>query len=294
MASRELFHGRLEAVVLLAPTVLVSVVFLYYPTVMAFRTSLFDAGFGQAPAFVGVEHYQTLLTDPAYHRSVGISVLFAALVVGGVMVVSLYLTFLIHEVDVRQGAYLIAVIWPYALPPAVAALVFLFIFHPTLGVLTGPIEALGVDLDWFNDGPQAFAVVTLTAIWKQIGYNVIFMIAAMNTIPDALTETARLDGVSRLRRLVSVYVPMMTPTLFFLVIINTIYAFFGTFAYVDLLTSGGPANATNVLIFDLYREAFSYFNFGVASSKSVVLFVVVGLLMLVQFRLTDKYSYYGG
>jgi sn-glycerol 3-phosphate transport system permease protein len=120
------------------------------------------------------------------------------------------------------------------------------------------------------------------------------MIAAMNTIPDTLTETARLDGVSRLRRLVWVYVPMMTPTLFFLVIINTIYAFFSTFAYVDLLTSGGPANATNILIFDLYREGFSFFNFGVASSKSVVLFVVVGLLMLVQFRLTDKYSYYGG
>ncbi|MFC5136430.1 MULTISPECIES: carbohydrate ABC transporter permease [Haloferacaceae] len=293
MSTREIFDGRLEAALLLAPTLLVSVVFLYYPTALAFRTSLFDAGFGRAEEFVGLENYLTLLESSAYHRSVAISVLFAALVVVGTITVSLYLTFLIHEVDDGQGWYLISVIWPYALPPAVAALVFLFILHPTLGVLTGPIEAVGFDVDWFNDGPQAFLVVLLVAIWKQIGYNVIFMIAAMKDVPDALTETAELDGVGRLRRLVSVYVPIMTPTLFFLVIINTIYAFFGTFAFVDLLTSGGPANATNVLIFDLYREGFSFFNFGVASTKSVVLFLVVAVLMVIQFRLTEEYSYYG-
>ena len=293
MSTRELFDGRLEAALLLAPTFAISVVFLYYPTVLAFRTSLFDTGFGRAEEFVGLENYLALLTSSAYHTRVAISVLFAALVVVGVIGVSLYLTFLIHEVDSGQGWYLISVIWPYALPPAVGALVFLFMLHPTLGVLTGPIEALGLDVDWFNDGPQAFAVVLLAAIWKQIGYNVIFMIAAMNNIPDALTETANLDGVSRLRRLISVYVPIMTPTLFFLVIINTIYAFFSTFAFVDLLTSGGPSNATNILIFDLYQEGFSFFNFGVASAKSVVLFLVVAVLMVVQFRLTEKYSYYG-
>mgnify|MGYP000096551606 CR=1 FL=1 len=293
MSTREIFDSRLEALLLLAPTVAVSLVFLYYPTALAFQTSFFDSGFGQAPTFVGFENYVSLLTSSAYHSSVLISVLFAAFVVVGVITSSLYLSFLIHEVDTGQGWYLISVIWPYALPPAVAALVFLFIFHPTLGVLTGPIESLGIELDWFNDGPQAFVVVMLAAIWKQIGYNVIFMIAAMNNIPDSLTETAQLDGVGRLRRLVSVYVPIMTPTLFFLVIINTIYAFFSTFAFVDLLTSGGPSNATNILIFDLYREAFSYFNFGVSSAKSVVLFIVVAVLMLIQFRLTEEYSHYG-
>ncbi|WP_128904545.1 carbohydrate ABC transporter permease [Halorubrum amylolyticum] len=293
MATREIFDGRVESGLLLLPTLLVSVVFLYYPTALAVRTSLFDSSFGRSDEFVGLENYVTLLTDPSYHASVLLSVLFAAVVVAGVIAVSLYLTFLIHEVETGQDLYLISVIWPYALPPAVGALVFLFIAHPTLGVLTGPIEALGVDVDWFNDGPQAFVVVAVAAIWKQIGYNVIFMIAAMNNVPDTLTETAALDGVGRLRRLVSVYVPIMTPTLFFLVVINTIYAFFSTFAFVDLLTSGGPSNATNILIFDLYQEAFSFFNFGVASAKSVVLFVVVGALMYVQFRVTDEYSYYG-
>ena len=170
---------------------------------------------------------------------------------------------------------------------------FIFLVHPTLGVLSGPLATLGVDLDWFADGRQAFVVVTVAAIWKQIGYNVIFMIASMNNIPETLTETARLDGVGRLRRLLWVYVPIMTPTLFFLVILNTIYAFFGTFAFIDIMTGGGPSGATNILIFDLYQEAFDFFNWGLASAKSVVLFAVVGVLMYVQFRLTDKYSHYG-
>ncbi|EMA66188.1 carbohydrate ABC transporter permease [Halorubrum kocurii] len=294
MSTREIFDSRIESGLLLLPTLLVSIVFLYYPTALAVRTSFFDSSFGQVDEFVGMENYVTLLADSGYHSSLLLSILFAAVVVAGVISVSLYLTFLIHEVDTGQGLYLISVIWPYALPPAVGALVFLFIAHPTLGVLTGPVEALGIDVDWFNNGPQAFVVVALAAIWKQIGYNVIFMIAAMNNIPDTLTETAELDGVSGIRRLLSVYVPIMTPTLFFLVIINTIYAFFGTFAFVDLLTSGGPSNATNILIFDLYQEGFSFFNFGVASTKSVVLFLVVGVLMLVQFRVTEEYSYYGG
>lgn len=293
MSTREIFDSRIQSGLLLLPTLLVSIVFLYYPTALAVRTSFFDSGFGQGDEFVALENYVTLLTDPGYHSSLLLSILFAAVVVVGVIAVSLYLTFLIHEVDTGQGLYLISVIWPYALPPAVGALVFLFIAHPTLGVLTGPIEAVGVDVNWFNNGPQAFVVVALAAIWKQIGYNVIFMIAAMNNVPNILTETAELDGVSGLRRLVSVYVPIMTPTLFFLVIINTIYAFFSTFAFVDLLTSGGPSNATNILIFDLYQEGFSFFNFGVASAKSVVLFLLVGVLMFVQFRVTDEYSYYG-
>ncbi|OAQ53665.1 sn-glycerol-3-phosphate ABC transporter permease [Natrinema mahii] len=294
MSTREIFDGRLEAALLLLPTIIVSVVFLYYPTALAVRTSFFDSGFGRQDEFVGFENYTTLLTSSDYHSSILLSVLFAAIVVVGVISFSLYVTFLIHEVEYGQTAYLLSVIWPYALPPAVGALVFLFMLHPTLGVVTGPIEALGIDLNWFSNGSQAFVVVALAAIWKQIGYNVIFMIASMNTIPDALTETARLDGVSRFRRLVSVYVPIMTPTLFFLVIINTIYAFFSTFALVDLLTSGGPSGATNILIFDLYQEGFSFFNFGIASTKSVILFLVVGILMYVQFRVTDKYSYYGG
>jgi ABC-type sugar transport systems, permease components len=293
MSKREVFDSRLGAALLLLPTIVVSFLFLYYPAALAVRTSFFDSTFGRPDEFIGIENYVSLATDPGYRFSLAITVLFGLLVVAGVMVFSLYVTFLIHEVDHGESVYLISAIWPYALPPAVAALVFTFIIHPTLGVLTGPIESLGFAVDWFNTGWQAFVVITIAAIWKQIGYNVIFMVAAMNNIPEALTETAELDGVSGIRRLISIYIPIMSPTLFFLVIINTIYAFFSTFAFVDLMTGGGPSSSTNILIFDLYQEGFSFFNFGMASTKSVLLFVIVGILMYIQFQLTEEYSHYG-
>ena len=293
MSSREIYTDRRTAGLLLLPTILVSLVFLYYPAARAARRALYSSQLGLDDEFVGLENFTELLMSGGYRSRLLLTVGFAAVVVAGVMAVALLLTFLVHEVGTGKSIYLVAAIWPYALPPAVAALVFIFLVHPTLGVLSGPFATLGVDLDWFADSRQAFVVVTVAAIWKQIGYNVIFMIASMNNIPETLTETARLDGVGRLRRLLWVYVPIMTPTLFFLVILNTIYAFFGTFAFIDIMTGGGPSGATNILIFDLYQEAFDFFNWGLASAKSVVLFAVVGVLMYVQFRLTDKYSHYG-
>jgi len=294
MATREVFTDRLQAGALLLPTMLVSVVFLYYPTLRAVVLSLYSASFAREDVFVGPENYARLLASPEYFTSAAISVAFAAAIVVGVMLVALYVTFLVHEIDYGRSVYLISAVWPYALPPAVAGLVFLFLVHPTIGIVTTYVEAAGLEVNWFSDGPQAFLVVLVAAIWKQVGYNVIFMTAAMNNVPASLTETAKLDGVSRTKRLFRVYVPMMSPTLVFLVVINTIYGFFGTFAFVDLMTKGGPAGATNVLIYDLWRTAFQFYDFGLASAKSVVLFVVVGILMYVQFRISDRYTFYGG
>jgi sn-glycerol 3-phosphate transport system permease protein len=294
MTTREIFDDRLGAAALLLPTVLVSVIFLYYPTVRAVALSFYRVEIVGPNTFVGVENYADIFASADYLGSVVISVGFALCVVGGVMIVGLYLTFLVHEIDVGKSVYLIASIWPYALPPAVAGLVFLFLAHPTIGIFTTYIEALGVEVNWFSDGGQAFAIVVVAAIWKQIGYNVIFMTASMNNIPDSLTETAKLDGVGRLNRLLRVYVPIMSPTLFFLVIMNTIYGFFGTFAIIDVMTKGGPAGATTILIYDLYRDAVQFRVFGAASAKSVVLFLLVGLLMLVQFRISERYTFYGG
>lgn len=294
MSAREIFESRVGAGLLLLPTLLLSAVFLYYPTVRAIQLSFFQSSFGSRE-FAGLANYASLLGSAEYRSSVLITIVFAVLVVLGVMVFSLLVTFLIHEVEVGRSLYLISAIWPYALPPAVAGLVFLFLVHPNLGVVTTYVESLtGFTVDWFSNGRQAFVVVLVAVVWKQVGYNVIFMIASMSNIPASLTETAELDGVGRLGRLLWVYVPIMSPTLLFLVIMNTIYAFFHTFAFIRLMTQGGPAGATNILIFDLFRTAFKFYNFGMASAKSVVLFVVVGVLMLVQFRLTEEYAHYGG
>lgn len=290
-----LYDSKLQAGALLLPTVAVLIAFLYYPAVETFRLSLYETlFFGQQKAWVGIDNFVSLATSAAYRHSFVTSVLFAAVVVVGTLLASLAIGYMLFLVDVRSSTYLIAAIWPYALPPAVAAILLNFLLHPNLGIFTHYLEAFTPwTLDWFNSGPQAFAVVAVVAIWKQLGYNIIFIVAALNNIPETLTESARLDGVGRLRMLVRVYAPLISPTLVFLVVMNTIYSFFSTFPLVDLLTSGGPSNATNLLIFKLYRDAFSFNNFGLASAQSVVLFVVVAVLMYVQLRISENYTQYG-
>ncbi|MFD1687561.1 carbohydrate ABC transporter permease [Halobellus litoreus] len=288
------YESRWQAFLLLLPTFAVLIAFLYYPGVETFRLSLQQTILlGTRKTFVGLENYATLLTSSTYHWSFAISVAFAAVVVIGTLVASLVVAYLLFQVDIGSSTYLIAAIWPYALPTAVAASVLLFLLHPSLGIITYVLESLtGTSLDWFTSGPQAFAVVAVVAIWKQLGYNIIFMVAALNNIPETLTESAKLDGVGHLKMLYRVYVPLMSPTLVFLVVINTIYAFFQTFPLVDLMTSGGPNEATNLLIFKLYRDAFEFSNLGLASAESVVLFAIVAILMYVQLRLSESYTTY--
>ncbi|MFC7214753.1 carbohydrate ABC transporter permease [Saliphagus sp. GCM10025334] len=293
--TREIYNRSWGAYLLLLPTLVVSLVFLYYPAIRAAHLSLFETlRFGSVRVWTGLGNYQYLLTSSDYHSSIGITVLFSAIVIVGVMTISLVISYLIYEVSVGQSSYLIAAIWPYALPPAVAGIVFFYIIHPSLGVLTTPIEAVtGINVDWFTNGRQAFIIVTTAVIWKQIGYNVIFMIAALNNVPDALGEVADLDGVGKTTRLVRIYMPLISPTLIFLAVMNTIYAFFSTFAFIDVLTQGGPSGATNIMIYDLYRNAFEFNNHGLASAQSVILFLIVGILMYAQLRFSDRYAHYG-
>ncbi|MFP9190111.1 carbohydrate ABC transporter permease [Natronosalvus vescus] len=293
--SREIYNRSWVAYLLLLPTLVVSIVFLYYPAIRAAYLSLYETlQFGTIRVWTGLGNYQYLLTSSDYHSSIGITILFSLIVIIGVLTISLVISYLIYEVSVGQSSYLIAAIWPYALPPAVAGIVFFYIIHPTLGVFTQPIEAIfGINVDWFTNGRQAFTIVTIAVIWKQIGYNVIFMIAALNNVPDALGEVADLDGVGKFHRLVRVYVPLISPTLIFLIVMNTIYAFFHTFAFIDILTQGGPGGATNIMIYDLYRNAFEFNNHGLASAQSVILFFVVGILMYAQLRVSDRYAHYG-
>lgn len=289
------YDSKLQAAALLLPTIVVLLAFLYYPSIETFRLSFFSSAFlGQGNTWVGIENFVELATSSTYQNSFIISVLFAALVVGGTLLFSLIVSYLLFDVDIGSSSYLIAAIWPYALPPAVAAILLNFLLHPNLGIFTYVLEALTPwSLDWFSNGSQAFVVLAIVAIWKQMGYNIIFMVASLNNIPETLTESAQIDGVGRLRMLYKVYVPLISPTLIFLVVMNTIYSFFATFPLVDLMTSGGPSGATNLLIFKLYRDAFEFSNYGLASAESVVLFVLVAILMYIQIRLTEGRAQYG-
>lgn len=288
------YESTLEAYLLLFPTLAAVGLFLYYPSLQTLRLSFFKTFlFGQNTRFVGLANFQELLTSGVYLKGVSLTFLFAAVVVVCTLAVGLFVAVLLYEVTDGKAAYLVAAIWPYALPTAVAGTVFLFLAHPSVGIYTHYIEQwTGIEFDWFTVGWQAFAVVAVAAVWKQIGYNVIFMLAALNNVPDSLNEACALDGVETWRRLFEVYVPLISPTLVFLVVINTIYAFFGSFALIDLMTQGGPTNSTNFMIYQLYRDAFQFNDLGVASAESVILFLVVAGLTYVQLRVSDRYTHY--
>lgn len=288
------FDSTLGAYLLLLPTLGAIIAFLYYPSLQTLRFSFFQTFlFGQNTRFVGLTNFTQLLSSETYLTSIGLSFAFAVIVVVGALAAGLAVAFLLYEVTNGEAAYLVAAIWPYALPTAVAGTVLLFLAHPSVGIYTHYLEAwFGFTLDWFTVGWQGFAVVAVAAIWKQVGYNVIFMLAALNNVPKALNEACELDGVETWRRLVRVYVPLMSPTLVFLVVVNTIYAFFGSFALIDLMTQGGPTNATNLMIYQLYRDAFQFNNLGSASAQSVILFVLVAGLTFIQLRVSDRYAHY--
>jgi sn-glycerol 3-phosphate transport system permease protein len=279
----------------LLPTLVVVGLFLYYPTLDTLRLSLYKTFlFGQNQEFVGLENFVTLATSDTYLTSVALTVVFAAVVVAATMAVGLGVSYLLYVVTSGKAAYMIAAIWPYALPTAIAGTVLLFLAHPSVGIYTHYLESwFGVEFDWFTNGWQAFLVITVAAVWKQVGFNVIFMLAALNNVPKSLNEAVRLDGVGTFRRLFRVYVPLMSPTLVFLLVMNTIYAFFGSFALIDLMTQGGPSNSTNFMIYQLFRDAFQFDNLGLASAQSIILFVVVGVLTYVQLRISDQYTHYG-
>ncbi|ELZ95907.1 glycerol--phosphate ABC transporter permease [Haloferax mucosum ATCC BAA-1512] len=289
------YTSATQAGLLLVPTLVVLVAFLYYPAVETLRLSFFQTLLlGTKQQFVGLDNYVALATSAEYQKSILVSFLFAAAVVVGALVASLFISYLLFEVKAGASGYLLAAIWPYALPTAVAGTILLFMLHPTLGIITHYLEALtGLTFDWFTSGPLAFFVLVVVAVWKQLGYNIIFLVAALNNIPETLTESAQLDGVGRLTMLYRVYIPLISPTLTFLVVMNTIYAFFGAFPLVDLMTSGGPNNATNLLIFKLYRDAFEFSSLGQASAESMILFGIVSLLMYVQLRFSDRHAHYG-
>jgi len=283
-----------QAWALLSPTLAVIAAFLYYPAVRTVQSSLYRSGvLGIHQTYVGLANFATLATSPDYRASIAVTVVFAVVVVAGTLAASFLLAVLIDTVTRGRAAYLVAAIWPYALPPAVAGTVLLFLLHPTLGVVSGLVESAGIPFDWFSNGPLALCVVALAAIWKQLGYNVVFFLAALNGVPGTLDEAAALDGVPHWRVVASVYVPLISPTLAFLVVMDTIYAFFGSFVFVDLMTQGGPTGSTNLLIFELYRDAFRFHDQGLASAESVVLFCIVAGLTYVQLRVSDSYAHYG-
>lgn len=288
-----IYESNWQAFLLLLPTMLFLFAFLYYPFIETFRLSFFRSNL-LGESYVGLANYLRLFESSSYRYSFFVTVVFATSTVSISLLLALLISFMIHEVDRLKGFYLVAAIWPYALPLAVAAVLLDFLLHPTLGIFTYSFTQLtGLSFNWHIDGRAAVLAIILAAIWQGLGYSIIFMTAALGQLPRTITEAAELDGVGRLTRLFRIYVPLISPTIVFLIVIRTVSAFFGGFALVDLMTAGGPSGATDILMFKLYTDAFGYQQFGYASAQSIVLFVMVAIMMVIQLKITDRYAFYG-
>ncbi|KTD78438.1 sn-glycerol-3-phosphate transmembrane ABC transporter [Legionella waltersii] len=283
----------MNAWIFIAPQLLITVVFFIWPACSAFLHSLFytDA-FGLHKQFSGLSNFFDLFMDPSYAKALWITFIIGISVTLITMSLGLLMATLVIGRRKSQGIYKSLLIWPYAIAPAVAAILWRFLCHPTLGWLTQGLQYLGIDFDYVNHANQALLVVILTASWQQFSYNFIFYFAALKAVPQALIDAAVIDGASSWQRFWQIIFPILSPTTFFLMIMNLIYGFFETFGIIQVMTHGGPGNSTTNLIYKVYEDGFEGMDIGSSSAQSVLLMLIVVVVTLLQFRYLEKRVHY--
>lgn len=293
MQRRVIFDNRALPYLLLAPQVAVTLIFFIWPAAQALWQSVhLQDAFGLRSQFVGFENFEAVLTDPNYLETVKTTIIFSASVTILSLASALGLAVLADSKIRAASAYKTLLIWPYALAPAVAAVLWMFIFNPDIGILGRALNDLGYAWDYrLNDG-QALTMVILAASWKQVSYNFIFFLAGLQAIPRSVLEAASIDGAGPVRRFWTITFPLLSPTTFFLLVVNIVYAFFETFGTIHALTHGGPGKATETLIFRVYQDGVVNHDLGSSSAQSVILMVIVIALTAIQFRFVERKVHY--
>jgi len=289
MEKRVVFRSGWLPWALLAPQAIVIAVFFFWPAGQALVQSLQQSdAFGTSVNWVGLENFQNLWNDETYLASFKTTAVFSILV--AVCGISLALLLAVFADRVVRGAtvYKTLLIWPYAVAPAVAGVLWLFMFSPSIGIVAYGLEAMGVDWNHLLNGGQAMTLVVAAAVWKQISYNFLFFLAGLASIPKSLIEAAAIDGARPWRRFWTIQFPLLTPTTFFLLVINMVYAFFDTFAIIDASTQGGPGKETSILVYRVYYDGFKALDLGGSAAQSVVLMVIVVVLTVLQFKFVEK------
>ena len=289
MEKRVVFRSGWLPWALLAPQAIVIAVFFFWPAGQALVQSLQQSdAFGTSVSWVGLENFQNLWNDETYLASFKTTAIFSILV--AVCGISLALLLAVFADRVVRGAtvYKTLLIWPYAVAPAVAGVLWLFMFSPSIGIVAYGLEAMGVDWNHLLNGGQAMTLVVAAAVWKQISYNFLFFVAGLQSIPKSLIEAAAIDGARPWRRFWTIQFPLLTPTTFFLLVINMVYAFFDTFAIIDASTQGGPGKDTSILVYRVYYDGFKALDLGGSAAQSVVLMVIVVALTVLQFKFVEK------
>jgi sn-glycerol 3-phosphate transport system permease protein len=274
---------------LVGPQLVIITLFFFWPAAQALLQSLQQSdAFGTSVEWVGTENFRNLWNDASYLDSFATTAVFSFLVAVLGLALALLLAVLADRVIRGAMVYRPLLIWPYAVAPAVAGVLWLFMFAPSVGVVSYALRAAGFEWNPLLNGREAMALVVMASVWKQISYNFLFFVAGLQSIPKSLIEAAAIDGAGPWRRFWSIVFPLLSPTSFFLLVINIVYAFFDTFAIIDAATRGGPGQATSTLIYKLYYDAFKALDLGASAAQSVVLMVIVIVLTVLQFRFIEK------
>ncbi len=293
MTGSPVFKNKLLPYLLVAPQIAVTGVFFVWPAAQAIQQAVLRSDpFGLRTRFVGLENFKVLFSDPYYLGAIRLSFLFAAAVTLVALSVALLLAVMAHRPLRGARVYKTLLIWPYALAPAMAAVLWLFLFQPSIGIVARALQGVGIAWNYTLDGGQAFFLVVLASVWKLVSYNFIFFLAGLQAIPKSLLEAARVDGASSRRVFWSVVFPLLTPTTFFLLVMNTVYAFIDTFGVIDALTKGGPGKATETMVYKLFVDGYKNFQINSSAAQSVVLMALVILLTAVQFRFIERRVHY--
>lgn len=293
MEKRVTFNERWLPYFLVAPQIVITLVFFFWPSgQMLWQSVLLEDAFGGNTKFVWFDNFAHIFNEPAYYASARLTIVFSFLVAALGLGLSLLLAVMADRVIRGATTYKTFLVWPYAVAPAVAGVLWGFLFNPSVGVVAWMLKGIGIDFNYVSNGNQALMLVVIAAVWNQISYNFLFFLAGLQSIPRSLIEAAAIDGAGPGRRFWDIIFPLLSPTGFFLLVINILYAFFGTFGVVDALTKGGPGQSTSILVFKVYNDGFRGQDLGGSSAQSVVLMLVVILLTFVQFRFIERKVHY--
>jgi sn-glycerol 3-phosphate transport system permease protein len=293
MEKRVIFKGWWLPALLVAPQLIISFLFFFYPSGQAIWNSLFlPDPFGLKTEYVGLDNFRFLLSDPYYLASFKTTIFFSTAVSVASMGIGLYLAALADRLIKGAGVYQTLLIWPYAIAPAIAGVLWLFLFNGNIGLISYYLQGIGYDWNHTLDGDQAKFLVVLASSWGRISYNFLFFLAGLQAIPKSIIEAAAIDGASFWRRFLTIVIPLLSPITFFLLVVNIVYAFFDTFGIVHTITSGGPEQDTNILVYKVFSDGFVSQDLGSSAAQSVILLVLVGILTIIQFKYIEKKVHY--
>ncbi len=296
MIKRSFFTSKSLPYLLILPQFLITATFFYWPALQGIAQSVMRSDpFGQRSVFIWLENFTALFADPLYLKSIGITLFFSASVAVVSISIGLFIATMANRALKAKALIRTMLVWPYAVAPAISGILWLFLLHPSYGIVSITIKRwFGIDWNPVLDGKDALFMVIIASAWKEISYNFVFFIAGMQAIPKSLIEAAAMDGASPFRRFWKITLPLLSPTLFFLTVMNIIYAFFETFGVIHMMTQGGPGGATNILVYKVYQDGFIGLDMGSSAAQSIVLMSLIIVITVFQFKYVERKVQYAG